>query len=177
MDAKDGRNERGFALFGRIRARETRAVRRARFGESKRAGFVPSFQSRGVALDQKSRSSKNSAVLAGTRSAWALSLSAKQSVSTSASALRVPSNRATRPQVKSCLEVFNAVSDSAGAEDQGMRSVPDKSQFNAAMENLHGDGENRQTVGWQRRRDFGEGEHGFIEFGTICGGTKVVRWR
>ena len=111
---------------------ETRAVRRARFGESKRAGFVPSFQSRGVALDQKSRSSKNSAVLAGTRSA-ALSLSAKHSVSTSASALRVPSNCATRPQVKSCLEVFNAVSDSAGAEDQGMRSVPDKSQFNAAM--------------------------------------------
>lgn len=112
---------------------ETRAVRRARFGESKRAGFVPSFQSRGVALDQKSRSSKKSAVLAGTRSAWALSLSAKHSVSTSASALRVTSNRATRPQVKSCLEVFNAVSDSAGAEDQGMRSVPDKSQFNAAM--------------------------------------------
>ena len=31
------------------------------------------------------------------------------------------------------LEVFNAVSDSAGAEDQGMRSVPIKVSSNAAM--------------------------------------------
>ena len=95
------------------------------------AASVPGFKSRVAVARAHSRNSFLSSALAGTRSA--LSISAKHSLSISTAALRVPFNCAIKPAMRSCLKVFNAVSDYAGAEDQGMRSVPDKSQFNAAM--------------------------------------------
>ena len=138
---------------------------------------MASHQSVMIFFRQHSFVRKSSSVTGGALSAQILPAKASTFTSSSSAFYQHCSKRNNNNNtsaMRSCLQVFNAVSDYAGAEDQGTGRV-DKSQFHAAMGiPEHGDGENRSTVGRRRSGDFGEGEHGFIEFGTISGSAKVI---
>lgn len=101
------------------------------------------LESRGVASKRNDSFSANthflerkSSVTGGALSAQILP--AKASMLTSSSSAfyqhcsKRNNNNNTTSAMRSCLQVFNAVSDYAGAEDQGTGRV-DKSQFHAAM--------------------------------------------
>jgi hypothetical protein len=103
---------------------------------------VVRFESHGVNTARNESFSANthfvrkSSVTGGALSAQILP--AKASVLTSSSSAfyqhcsKRNNNNTTTSAMRSCLQVFNAVSDYAGAEDQGTGRV-DKSQFHAAM--------------------------------------------
>merc|ERR1712070_1027667 len=108
------------------------------------AASVARLESRGVASKRNDSFSANthclerkSSVAGGALSAQILP--AKASALTSSSSAfyqhcskRNNNNNTATSAMRSCLQVFNAVSDYAGAEDQGTGRV-DKSQFHAAM--------------------------------------------
>ena len=117
--------------------------RRGRLNRARCAASVARLESRGVASKRNDSFSANthclerkSSVTGGALSAQILP--AKASVLTSSSSAfyqhcsKRNNNTTTTSAMRSCLQVFNAVSDYAGAEDQGTGRV-DKSQFHAAM--------------------------------------------
>ena len=114
--------------------------RRGRLNRARCAASVVSFESRGVASKRNDSSFANthferkSSVSGGALSAQILPAKASMFTSSSSAFYHHCSrnNNNNTSAMRSCLQVFNAVSDYAGAEDQGTGRV-DKSQFHAAM--------------------------------------------
>ena len=156
--------------------------RRGRLNRARCAASVARLESRGVASKRNDSFSANthclerkSSVAGGALSAQILP--AKASVLTSSSSAFYQhcskrnnnNNTTTTSAMRSCLQVFNAVSDYAGAEDQGTGRV-DKSQFHAAMRipntamakigrQLGGDGDEGDDDDWFDEED-GDGDEG-----------------